>query len=119
MAPFETISRCLLSGGLANPHEEQVDSFPRRRFGPAQEGQSPMLMQRLGWMTATATAIISGSLLAQANAQEAPAISLYSAGIDNWLSDSRDAGLREALRRLIIDGPSLPPDAEPAAFQGH
>jgi len=77
-----------------------------------------MLMQRLGWMTATAAAVISGSLLAQANAKEAqgaPAISLYSAGIDNWLSDSRDAGLREALRRLIIDGPSLPPDAEPAA----
>lgn len=121
MALFETISRYLPCGGLAKPCDEQVDSFPRGHFDPAQEGQSPMLMQRLGWTTATATAIISSALLAQANAQEvqdaqgAPAISLYSAGIDNWLSDSRDAGLREALRRLIIDGPSLPPDAEPTA----
>lgn len=70
------------------------------------------------WSAVTLTALVSSSLLWQANAIEAaqqdaastPALSFYSSGIDGWLGNSMDAGLREALRRLIIDGPSLPPD---------
>ena len=70
------------------------------------------------WSAVTLTALVSSSLLWQANEVEAaqqdaaspPAVSFYSSGIDGWLGDGLDAGLREALRRLVIDGPSLPPE---------
>ncbi|MCH2138994.1 MAG: hypothetical protein MK074_08095 [Phycisphaerales bacterium] len=80
-----------------------------------------MLTHTFAWTAAAATSLATGSLLSQAVAHTAPptpAVSIYSAGIDAWLADSRDAGLREALRRLIIDGPSQPPDADPMLSEG-
>ncbi|MCH2135175.1 MAG: hypothetical protein MK101_01180 [Phycisphaerales bacterium] len=68
-------------------------------------------------MRKNGTAVCAGLVLSWAGfgvqAQAEPSserfISIYSSGIDGWLADSRDAGMREALRRLIINGLTLPP----------
>lgn len=77
-----------------------------------------MTVTRFARMSAVASALLTGGLLAEVNAASAAqkdgpdgrVLSLYSSGIDGLLVDSMDAGLRAALRRLIVDGPSLPPD---------
>ena len=81
-----------------------------------------MTYARIAWTAAAAFTLCTGSLFAQAHAAEQAkggpsgrVLSLYSSGIDGLFGDSMDAGLRGALRRLIVNGPSLPPETSQQA----
>ena len=81
-----------------------------------------MTYARIVWTAAAAFTLCTGSLFAQAHAAEQAkggpsgrVLSLYSSGIDGLFGDSMDAGLRGALRRLIVNGPSLPPETSQQA----